>query len=106
MWVDRRRGVGMILLDGPEHAAEVLKIVFSLRRARVSAAFICDPGRSLRSMMREADRSNFLDVIVLGEQEFRDKKFKVKDMEDGSVEEFDLEKIVDVLIERNSYEIG
>lgn len=47
-------------------------------------------GKKLRKAMEKANRKGIAQVIVLGEQEVADGKYKVKDMKTGEVEEISL----------------
>ena len=57
-------------------------------------------GRSLKAQMKYANKINARYVVVLGEEEIMNKKIKVKDMNNGSEEEIDLDALADYIKER------
>jgi len=50
-------------------------------------------GRSLKAQMKYANKINARYVAVLGEEEIKSRKIKVKDMNKGSEEEIDLDAL-------------
>ena len=53
--------------------------------------------KSLKSQMRSADKNKSLYVIILGDEELREQKFVLKDMEKGVQEKLDLSDIAQIL---------
>ena len=103
--MNRRRGSCVIVICN-DKVPEGFAVVHELRKEGHKAELLYFFGehKSLKSLMRIADRLNMLDVVVLGNAEFETRKFKVRDMETGETEEFDLSKLSEVLKDRNAYE--
>ena len=53
--------------------------------------------KSLKSLMRSADKNKSRAVIILGDEELQEKKFVLKDMEKGTQEKFEMEQAVNIL---------
>ena len=50
--------------------------------------------RSMRSQMRDANKSNADYVMIIGDDEFSSKTIQLKDLKNGEQEKVDLEKII------------
>lgn len=81
---------------GEEAKLETSKIVLSLRKAKIS----CEKdllGRSLKAQMKYANKLGAKYVIVLGENELKEGRVKLKDMKNSSEEEIELSNIVSIM---------
>lgn len=81
---------------GEEAKLETSKIALKLRKNGIS----CERdllGRSLKAQMKYANKLQAKYVIVLGENELKEGKVKLKDMENSSEEEINLEEIVSIV---------
>lgn len=71
---------------------EALKVITRLRRQGVSADIEMDK-RKLRKSLEYADKQKIPFVIVIGEDEIKSGKVKIKNMESGCEKEIDIDKI-------------
>jgi histidyl-tRNA synthetase len=79
---------------GEEAKIFSIKMINELREKGI----MCDTdflNRSVKSQMKEANKIGAKNVIVLGEDELKEKKFKVKNMKDGSETITDFNDFVD-----------
>lgn len=81
---------------GKEAAEEALKQVNKLRKEGIKAEKDY-MGRSLRAQMKYANKINARYVTVLGEEEIKSRRIKVKDMNKGSEEEINLDALSDYI---------
>lgn len=81
---------------GKEAAEEALKLVNKLRKEGIKAEKDY-MGRSLKAQMKYANKINAKYVVVLGEEEIKSRRIKVKDMNTGSEEEIDLDALSDYI---------
>lgn len=84
---------------GNAGAEEALSQINKLRKVRIKA----DKdymGRSLKAQMKYANKINAGYVVVLGDDEIKSSRIKVKDMSNGNEEEIDLAALANYLKER------
>jgi histidyl-tRNA synthetase len=81
---------------GKEAAEEALKQINLLRKAGIKAEKDY-MGRSLKAQMKYANKINASYVVVLGEEEIKSGRIKVKDMKTGSEEETDLAALAEYI---------
>ncbi len=80
---------------GQEAQAAGFALLSSLRRAGLGA--LADlTAKSLKSQMRQADRHRCRFVIILGENELKENKFVLKDMQTGEQKEHPLDQLISI----------
>ncbi|MEA4847725.1 MAG: histidine--tRNA ligase [Clostridiaceae bacterium] len=84
---------------GKEGAEEALRQINLLRKEGIKAEKDY-MGRSLKAQMKYANKINARYVVVLGEEEVKSGRIKVKDMNSGSEEEISLDALTDYMKER------
>ncbi len=84
---------------GKEAAEEALRQVNILRKEGIKAEKDY-MGRSLKAQMKYANKINAKHVVVLGEEEIKSSRIKVKDMSNGTEEEIDLAALASYLKEK------
>ena len=84
---------------GDEGAKEALRQINSLRKEGIKAEKDY-MGRSLKAQMKYANKINAGYVVVLGEDEIKSSRIKVKDMSTGSEEEIDLSALASYIKKR------
>ena len=72
---------------------EAFKLLDSLRMAGISSEIDYDT-KSLKAQMRKAEKLGAKFVVILGEEEFKNKKVVIRDMENSSQKEVVLEDII------------
>ncbi|MDD4504347.1 MAG: histidine--tRNA ligase, partial [Clostridiaceae bacterium] len=77
---------------GKEGAEEALRQINKLRKEGIKAEKDY-MGRSLKAQMKYANKINAKYVVVLGEEEIKSSRIKVKDMSTGSEEKINLEAL-------------
>lgn len=83
---------------GEEAAWEALRQINILRKEGIKAEKDY-MGRSLKAQMKYANKINARYVVVLGEEEIKSRKIKVKDMNNSSEEEINLEELTSYIRE-------
>lgn len=81
---------------GKESRDFTLKTMYELRKNGIK----CETdflNRSVKSQMKEANKMKAKYVVVLGEDELKNKKAKIKGMENSDETAFELDKIIEVL---------
>jgi len=89
------KGVLVIAVDSV-YMTEALKTV-NLLRGKYIVCEIDAAGKSLKAAMRRANREKRKNVILIGEDEIKSKKFLLKNMETGDQETLTIEEIVERL---------
>ena len=84
---------------GEEGAKEALRQINKLRKEGIKAEKDY-MGRSLKAQMKYANKINAGYVVVLGEEEIKSGRIKVKDMSTGSEEEINLEALASYIKEK------
>lgn len=78
----------------PEYSYEAMRLVSDLRYEGITA--LTDLGeRSLKAQMKYANKKNVMFTLVLGEDEIRDHKAKVKNMDNGEITEISLDSFTE-----------
>ena len=88
-----------IVALGEEARRWAVKQAFLLRQQGVRVGYDLK-GRSLKAQMREANRKQTKQAIIVGERELKEGKAVVKDMESGAQEEVPLESLHEVVTPR------
>ena len=83
--------VGIVAFD--ETALFALSLMADLRSAGIRADIVGE-GKSFKAKMKEANRRNLPYIIVLGEDERKEKKYTLKDMRSSAQEKLSFDEIV------------
>ena len=83
--------VGIVAFD--ETALFALSLMADLRKAGIRADIVGE-GKSFKAKMKEANRRNLPYIIVLGEDERKEKKYTLKDMRSSAQEKLSFDEIV------------
>ena len=83
--------VGIVAFD--ETALFALSLMADLRKAGIRVDIVGE-GKSFKSKMKEANRRNLPYIIVLGEDERKEKKYTLKDMRSSAQEKLSFDEIV------------
>ncbi|HYF82749.1 MAG TPA: histidine--tRNA ligase [Clostridia bacterium] len=84
---------------GRDGAEEALRQINKLRKEGIKAEKDY-MGRSLKAQMKYANKINAKYVVVLGEEEIKSSRIKVKDMSNGSEDEIDLPALASYIKEK------
>lgn len=93
--VQKRMGVFLAYFNNT--LPEVLKLAEKLRENNISCEINLNPEKKLDKQLKYADKKGFNFVLILGEEEIKKQKIKLKIMETGEQKEIDLNKIIDIL---------
>lgn len=77
--------------------ADSLAIATKLRNSLVSTEIAVDPNKKLPAQLKYADKKRIPYVVIIGPEEAKDKKVKLKDMRTGKEDTLTLEQLVDTL---------
>lgn len=77
--------------------SEVLKLAEKLREKNISCEINLNPEKKLDKQLKYADKKEVNYVLILGEEEIKKQKIKLKIMKTGEQKEIDLNKIIDIL---------
>lgn len=91
-----------IALLGREQFNEGLKLAEALREADLKVEVLYEE-KSLKALLREADKLSSKKVLILGEEEIKEGKVLLKDMLQGTQEKISLEKLIPKLKEEFIY---
>ncbi len=94
-----------VVTIGEKLFEEGRKLLQFLRRSGFSAVLDFEK-RSLKAQMREANHLKARWVVLLGEDELKENKVTLKEMENGKEEKVDREKLIDVLRARRGEKKG
>lgn len=83
--------VGIVAFD--ETALFALSLMADLRKAGIRVDIVGE-GKSFKAKMKEANRRNLPYIIVLGEDERKEKKYTLKDMRSSAQEKLSFDEIV------------
>ncbi|MCX5692850.1 MAG: histidine--tRNA ligase [Candidatus Omnitrophica bacterium] len=89
----RPRANVFVAVAGEGFCGEAFKLLYSLRRSGIAGEIDYDT-KSLKAQMRKAEKLGAKFVVILGEEEIKNKKVIVRDMENHSQKEVELEKII------------
>ena len=93
-----RRGVYLAVADSAL-LSEALRLAQQLRDRQVPVSLDLD-GRSLKSQLREADKSGCRLVAILGQQELQQRAMTVKDLEGQSQDTIPMEQFAESIAQR------
>ena len=71
-----------------------LETTNKLRNEKINTELYSNPESKLDKQLKYADRKNIPFVIIIGPEESKSQKYKLKDMKAGKEEELKLEEIV------------
>lgn len=84
-----------LITIGEEAEKQALNISRDLRKANI--AIDCDFGKNIAKQFKRANDIGARKVIILGEDEIRERKFKLKDMESGFEEEHEYASLINAI---------
>jgi histidyl-tRNA synthetase len=85
-----------IAVTGDALYNEAFKLLDSLRRAGISSEIDYDT-KSLKAQMRKAEKLGAKFIVILGEEELKNKKVVIRDMENRTQKEVELTKLIEEL---------
>jgi histidyl-tRNA synthetase len=93
--LDSKRKVIPLIIIGEEAEKQALKLSHDLRKANI--AIDCDFGKNIAKQFKRANDIGASKVIIVGEDEIREGKFKLKDMESGLEEKYEYASLIDAI---------